>query len=544
MNDTEGATTAREKKQTEDKNLEACIGSLEHHIHKVFASVRVPGEDFVYTPSTELYRELDAYCDHRTINEIKQPFLVQGESGTGKSALLSNWLRRRKRVGPRARATDEFVFWHAVGCSRQSLNINSLLRRLMMELKSRFELSRELPSNQERLSWELPRFLDAASRRGKIIVVIDGLHRIANNDDSEGNLAWLPLVLPPGVRFIVSATVMPSMEKKVVPVLTKGASLKRIASQMDETLTGTVHTATNSSSPPQSNASSPKNSAASAGSPHVRHAGYHQVAVEDDSSDDEERKLFLKNFRGRRIMAELERRQLKGLRMKRMDRHACRAMIDAYVKKRVQTAVAAAHATRGTFMGLSSSLSGREMEGESDMNINMDMDPEIDSLLSGFPDGIDAAGASPKSEHGFLDRRVSGKSTSDFIPGFLLYESQINVLLNHSHGSTPLFLRLILRCAHNAGVWYRSVSLLVCLSAPDIFVCLFVSPVVISESVARGFSLWRIWDDWLQATSVGDLLERILSTLEKGHSPTLKSIDEVGRKEAVSRSCLLFSSLS
>ena len=47
-------------------------------------------------------------------------------------------------------------------------------------------------------------------------------------------------------------------------------------------------------------------------------------------------------------------------------------------------------------------------------------------------------------------------------------------------------------------------------------------------SVARGFSLWRIWDDWLQATSVGDLLERILFTLEKGYSPTLQSMEEVG----------------
>ena len=475
MNDTEGiaaAATAREKKQQDDKNLEACIGSLEHHIHKVFASVRVPGEDFVYTPSTELYRELDAYCDHRTFNEIKQPFLVKGESGTGKSALLSNWLRRRKRVGPRARATDEFVFWHAVGCSRQSLNINSLLRRLMMELKSRFELSRELPSNQERLSWELPRFLDAASRRGKIIVVIDGLHRIANNDDSEGNLAWLPLVLPPGVRFIVSATVMPGMEKKAKPVLVTGASLRRIASQTGEVLGGTGQTATNS--PPQSNASSPKNNdqKTTASGSHVRHAGYHQVSVDDDSSDDEERKLFMKNFRGRRIMAELERRQLKGLRMKRMDRHACRAMIDAYVKKSVQTAVAAAHAARGTFLGLSARLSGREMDGVHDMN--MDMDPEIDSLLSGFPaGGVDGTGASSNavSEHGFLER--SGKAASDFIPGFLLFESQINVLLNHSHGSTPLFLRLILRCAHNAGVWCGNTSH-VC--ACRLFVvCLFVS---------------------------------------------------------------------
>jgi hypothetical protein len=185
---------------------EACIGSLEHHIHKVFASVRIPGEDFVYSTSADLYSALDAYCDDRTIGESRAPFLIMGESGTGKSALLSNWLQRRKRQAVRSRSSDEFIFWHAVGCSRQSLNINSLIRRLIMDLKARFEITRDVPTTQERLSWELPRFLELASKRGKVIVVVDGLHRIATNDSSEANLAWLPLVLPPGIRFVLSAT--------------------------------------------------------------------------------------------------------------------------------------------------------------------------------------------------------------------------------------------------------------------------------------------------------------------------------------------------
>jgi hypothetical protein len=107
---------------------DACIGSLEYHIHKVFASVRLLGDDFVYVPSPDVYSALDSYCDERTIDETKAPFLILGQSGTGKSALLSNWLQRRKRQASRLRCNDEFVFWHAVGCSRQSLNINSLIR--------------------------------------------------------------------------------------------------------------------------------------------------------------------------------------------------------------------------------------------------------------------------------------------------------------------------------------------------------------------------------------------------------------------------------
>jgi len=488
-----------------ETGLEACIGSLEHHIHKVFASVRVPGEDFVYTPSSDLYRELDAYCDHRTISEVKAPFLVKGESGSGKSALLANWLRRRQRMGSRARAENEFVFWHAVGCSRQSLNINSLLRRLMLELKTRFELSREMPSNQERLSWELPRFLDATARRGKVIVVIDGLHRIANNDESEANLAWLPLELPPGVRFIVSATVYPHLEAKMAA-----------AAQPVAAVSGAGMHRTSSRSPlEQSRSPSPTNAEADAALPrrtsreqlaeklHQLHVGagggggggssgqgYHQPP---DVDGDDDKLGNAKNFRGRRIMAELQRRQLTGLRMQPMDRPTCRTLVEAYIRKSVQAAVAATHAAKGTSTSATAMqtflTSMNEHGAHADMIMGGDLDGEVESFFSAYGGGdVDAAAGG-----GHVPAAMTS-AEAESVPGLLLFESQIEALLNHSHGSTPMFLRLILRCAHNA--------------------------------VARGFSLWRIWDDWLQARSMIDLVERILRSLEMGHAPTPQTMRE------------------
>ena len=188
---------------------EVCIGSLEHHLHKVFASVRVPGEDFVYSPSTELYNMLDDFCAEETMHQPAVPIIVTGQSGTGKSALLSNWVERRQRNAARSRVghiTDEFIFWHAVGCTRQSLNVNSLLRRLMLDLRERFDLVREVPIAQERLSWELPRFLEMAAKRGRLIIIIDGLHRLLTNEDTEASLAWLPLEFPPNVRVILTVT--------------------------------------------------------------------------------------------------------------------------------------------------------------------------------------------------------------------------------------------------------------------------------------------------------------------------------------------------
>ena len=393
----------------------------------------------------------------------------------------------------------------------------------MMDLKSRFELSRELPNNQERLSWELPRFLDAASRRGKIIVVIDGLHRVANNDDSEANLAWLPLVLPPGVRFVISASdIAPSRKPRPVAVpMPVPTGAPAVPSPKTDRPGNSFADTARSSSPATGEpgqAAIPKvNSkvdlmldgqltsrratavAGMAGTGASGLPGYHQVG-DDDSDLDSEELRALRNIRGRRIMAELERRQLTGLDMKPMDRPTCRAMIEAYVRKSVQTAVAAAHAARGDSsdnfpamaMAMGTFLTGMHGAGATDAAMEDDMNAEMDSFLSGFMDspqgGTDANGSptygagSASGSHGAVD----------FVPGFLLFESQINALLNHSQGSTPLFLRLILRCAHNA--------------------------------VARGFSLWYIWDDWLKATSVSELLERILLSLEKGHAPSPQSM--------------------
>jgi hypothetical protein len=151
---------------SDSQPLNNCIGNLEHRVHKVFATIRVPGEDFVYSASLDLFNRLDEYCDDdsdimdSSDGSPRTPFLIKGESGTGKSALLSNWLDRRERMLEKTRNNHEekeFTFWHAVGCSRQSMNVNVLIRRLIVELKNRFELQRAIPKTQDQYSWELPR---------------------------------------------------------------------------------------------------------------------------------------------------------------------------------------------------------------------------------------------------------------------------------------------------------------------------------------------------------------------------------------------------
>ena len=377
-------------------DINDCISNLENHVHGVFASVRVPGDDFVYCPSSELFSKLDDYCDELTLSEVRPPLLIKGDSGTGKSALLANWLHRREHNY--TSRTDEFIFWHAVGCSRPSLNVNHLLRRLISGLKVRFELARQIPRAQERLSWELPRFLDLASKKGKIVIIIDGIHQLKTNDGLEDNLSWLPLELPPNVRMILSVTA-PAEEFRL-------------------------------------NEEEPKNDGVPTFTP-FRAGKQDPVNAEilSESSPGKGRK--------NRVLAELERRKIPSITVRSLERSVSKALINAYIESTISSDAAAV--ATGPYLGA------------------------------------------------FFDPTMgrSVPSNSEITYGFLLFESQITMLLDHPLGGNPQFLRLFLKNLH--------------------FLC------------RRGYSLWSVFEDWIQASSIEDLLSRILKSCEIGFKRTRES---------------------
>lgn len=64
-----------------------------------------------------------------------------------------------------------------------------------------------VPDTEEDLRWSLNRFLAAAAKKyspARIIIIIDGVHRLKNETGPDGALHWLPTELPACVRFIVS----------------------------------------------------------------------------------------------------------------------------------------------------------------------------------------------------------------------------------------------------------------------------------------------------------------------------------------------------
>ena len=117
-----------------------CFSHLEDDLHSAFMKAPfVEGAHF-----TSLFQELDLYCETAPSTEIEKPLVVVGDSGVGKSAALANWAARR--VGnalPTRNRLDfsEYVFYHAIGCSRLSTQVIHLLRRLVNSIIFHFQLN-------------------------------------------------------------------------------------------------------------------------------------------------------------------------------------------------------------------------------------------------------------------------------------------------------------------------------------------------------------------------------------------------------------------
>jgi len=85
--------------------------------HEAFAASRV--SQYVYVPTkAETFATLDQHSDTLEGN-AKKPLVIVGNDGSGKSALLANWVAKRREHKHR----DEFLFQHFVGCTTPSLQV-------------------------------------------------------------------------------------------------------------------------------------------------------------------------------------------------------------------------------------------------------------------------------------------------------------------------------------------------------------------------------------------------------------------------------------
>lgn len=139
------------------------------------------------------YREqLDAH-----VELSGAPLAVTGAAGSGKSALLANWIARYRERLPNA-----FIIEHyAAGAGSESSHF-AILRQIMTEIRERYSLTDEVPSAPAELVDALPLWL-AHVQHERLVLVLDGLDQLA--PDSR-DLEWLPRHFPPQIRLIVSCS--------------------------------------------------------------------------------------------------------------------------------------------------------------------------------------------------------------------------------------------------------------------------------------------------------------------------------------------------
>jgi nephrocystin-3 len=150
----------------------------------------------------------------RWIDAGQQKILITGESGSGKSALIANWIETHKQNHP-----EDVVFAHHLGCTNDASAIRPLLARLIETAKQQlpevYGYSLSVPQDW----WELvAKAIEALQSLGRWaqqnnhrwIWVLDGLDRLAPDDQKA--LPWLPLTIPDGVVFMASALECPARE--------------------------------------------------------------------------------------------------------------------------------------------------------------------------------------------------------------------------------------------------------------------------------------------------------------------------------------------
>jgi len=165
--------------------------------HAAFARSRLK----IYLGGEDYFPQIDAHVDSN-----EPPLVIVGESGSGKSALLANWIAHHQRQHP-----DEFVLYHFIGGAPDSSDHIGLMRRIMEEMKERFALTDEVPTESEKIAEALPLFLAQTPQAERWVLVLDALNQLEEKDNARW-LGWLPTFIPANIRVVVSTLPGESLE--------------------------------------------------------------------------------------------------------------------------------------------------------------------------------------------------------------------------------------------------------------------------------------------------------------------------------------------
>ena len=147
----------------------------------------------LYIPLDEYFAKLDLHS-----RENGPPLVVLGESGSGKSALLANWMQRT-----RSESKDTIVIAHFIGSNSKSSDWAEMIRRILRQMERAVGIPLHIPDRLSELPSAFSSGLQMASDKRRFVVIIDGLDQLIDRDGAP-DLVWLPYEIPSNVRLILS----------------------------------------------------------------------------------------------------------------------------------------------------------------------------------------------------------------------------------------------------------------------------------------------------------------------------------------------------
>ncbi|GFN83092.1 tetratricopeptide repeat protein [Plakobranchus ocellatus] len=143
----------------------------------------------------------------------KSNVLITGKSGSGKSALLANFITLL-----RSEANSVHIIYHFIGCAQGTTDPQNIIQHILDELRGICD--DEQPADKEKydalsnmeeendfheIYVALENEMAKASKIGKaVVIIIDGLNKVTAATKTAKHLYWLPKDVPSGVSLIVS----------------------------------------------------------------------------------------------------------------------------------------------------------------------------------------------------------------------------------------------------------------------------------------------------------------------------------------------------
>ena len=143
----------------------------------------------------DLLDRMHDFCDR---GDQPSVLVITGTPGCGKSALMARFTDEALRRHP-----DWLILGHFVGASPASTSLRQVLRRFCAQLHLAIGASEDVPEDITALLKLFPDLLGKASDRGTVRIVIDAVNQLEPLDRAHA-MHWLPQVLPPGVRVVIS----------------------------------------------------------------------------------------------------------------------------------------------------------------------------------------------------------------------------------------------------------------------------------------------------------------------------------------------------